>query len=609
MSAAATDWHALDPAAFTSEQRATMTELPDRSILVTGDRPTRDTYTVAFDTDLTGITAFRLEAIPDTRLPHRGPGRGSGIDDGNFMLTELTITAAPAAGGDPVPLQIVEATADYHGQFSGNAHKPEHAIDGDRDTGWSILGETAKPHHAVFRLGAPAGFEGGTKLTFTLLHNFIDQHTLGRFRVAAATTAAPVRVVAGLSPAIESILAAPPEWRNADQRERLRLAFLRQSPRLADENARIAALEKQIPEFTTALMLDERDETRPTHLHVRGEFLNLGDGIDQPAVPALFPPLPPDQPANRLTLARWIVSEDNPLTARVLVNRVWQQYFGRGLVHTTEDFGLQGEPPSHPDLLDWLATEFIRQGWSLKAVHRLIVTSATYRQDSKVSDELLERDPYNVLLARGPRFRVSAEVIRDLALRAGGLLTTKVGGPSVFPPQPDGVTSLSYGPLAWNTSAGDDRYRRGLYTFWKRTAPYASLAAFGAPSRESCIVQRVRSNTPLQALALLNDPVFTEAAQALARRIIEESPADPAARIDRAFRLCLSRPPDDAERDRLQAFLHQQIEHFAAGAADPAKLVPQDAAKELKPDELNELAAWTVLANLLLNLDETITKG
>jgi len=330
----------------------------------------------------------------------------------------------------------------------------------------------------------------------------------------------------------------------------------------------------------TAMVLAEREKPRKSHVLIGGDFLRTGVEV-KPATPAVLPPLEAKAEPDRLDLARWMVSEKNPLTARVTINRVWQQYFGRGLVKTTEDFGSQGDKPSHPELLDWIASEFIRNRWSLKALHRQIVTSATYRQASRHRPDLAERDPENILLARFPRLRVEAEVVRDIALTASGLIHHQVGGPSVFSPQPPRVTDLSRGNLIWVDATGPDRYRRGMYTFWKRTSPYPSLAAFDAPPADFSTVRRNRSNTPLQALTTLNDVVFVEAARALAKRVVREAPADDAARLRHAFRLCLGREPDSAERDMLSTLL----------------------AKE-KPAE----DAWFGVARVLLNLDETITR-
>jgi hypothetical protein len=286
------------------------------------------------------------------------------------------------------------------------------------------------------------------------------------------------------------------------------------------------------------------------------------------------------------------------------MNRIWERYFGRGIVNTLEDFGIMGERPSNPELLDYLATEFVRQHWSLKAMHRLIVTSATYRQSSRISPELLKRDPQNVLLARGPRFRVDAEIVRDIALSASGLLNEKIGGPSVFPPQPAGVSELSYGPLKWVDSVGPDRYRRGLYTYMKRTSMYPAQVTFDGPTAEVTCPRRLRSNTPLQALTTLNDTVYVEAAQALARRVTETGPSDVAGRVAQVFRLCVSRRPTPAELQRVTSFYNAQLRRFEDKQLDASKIAGPSADGE----EKIQLAAWTTVARTILNLDETVTK-
>jgi hypothetical protein len=323
----------------------------------------------------------------------------------------------------------------------------------------------------------------------------------------------------------------------------------------------------------------------------------------------VLPGFPKGEKPDRLALARWLVSEENPLIGRVTMNRIWNHYFGRGIVATVEDFGTMGEKPSNPELLDYLATELPRQHWSMKAMHRLIVTSATYRQSSGVTPELEQKDPQNILLARGPRLRVEAEIVRDVALDASGLLTDKVGGPSVFPPQPAGVEELSYGPLAWKTSVGPDRYRRGMYTYLKRTAMYPGLVTFDEPSSELVCPRRNRSNTPLQALTTLNDEVFNEAARAMAARLMKDIPADDAkARAEYAFRLCLSRRPADDELTQIVSFYDAQLSRFKTKNADAVKLTMIDPANPPKNIDVNELAAWTTVSRAILNLDETVTK-
>jgi hypothetical protein len=329
--------------------------------------------------------------------------------------------------------------------------------------------------------------------------------------------------------------------------------------------------------------------------------------------PAVLPPLPKAVPPSRLALAQWLVNPNHPLTSRVAVNRFWQLYFGLGLVKTAENFGSQGEPPSNPQLLDWLATEFIRTGWDVKGLQKLIVTSAAYRQSSAASKELIEKDPENRLLARGPRFRLSAETVRDNALAASGLLVEEIGGKSVYPYQPPGLweemaigevfTAQSYSP-----SHGKDLYRRSLYTFWKRTVPPPSMATFDAPDREKCTARRLMTNTPLQALVLMNDPTYIEAARALATRTLNEVNGNSAKRVRHAFRLATARDPGAQELKILERQAQQELSHYRRNKADAEKLLkvgesPVD--PKLKPQEL---AAWTMVASTILNLDETMTK-
>jgi hypothetical protein len=350
---------------------------------------------------------------------------------------------------------------------------------------------------------------------------------------------------------------------------------------------------------------------RTTTIQYRGNYLDHGPQVTE-AVPAAFHPLPPGTPANRLAMARWLVDPNNPLVARVMVNRLWEKLFGIGIVSTSEDFGTQGELPVHPELLDYLATEFMASHWDLKHMIRLMVTSAAYRQSSRVTPELAERDPDNRLLARGPRFRLDAEGVRDQALTAAGLLSTKMYGPSVRPFQPSFGLSTAFGHgLDWTTSAGEDRYRRAIYTSWHRTNPYPSMVTFDEPSREVCALRRPRTNTPLQALVTLNDPVYVEAAQALARRMELEGGATPADKVRYGFRLCLARPASDAETARLVQLFEQSLKSYAGKPAEAKKL----ATEPLGPlpagslvNDLVRMAAWTTVGNVLLNLDETLMR-
>ncbi|MCO5296728.1 MAG: PSD1 and planctomycete cytochrome C domain-containing protein [Fimbriimonadaceae bacterium] len=345
----------------------------------------------------------------------------------------------------------------------------------------------------------------------------------------------------------------------------------------------------------TTLVMAEKAAPVQTFMRVRGQFLSKGAEVE-PGVLAVLQPIPATAPPNRLGLAEWIASDKNPLTARVEVNRLWEMVFGRGIVETSENFGTQGTPPTHPELLDWLATEFMQRGWSIKGLLREIVTSATYRQASGVSAQDHEKDPDNRWLARGARFRVDAELVRDIALSASGLLNPKIGGPSVFPDQPDGIWDSPYSGDQWKTSEGPDRYRRGVYTFLKRTAPFPMFLAFDSTSRESCTVRRIRTNTPLQALATLNDPFFIDASKALAKRML----AVPGLRerVGLGFRLGTSRRPSEAEVARLVQVARDQTQYFQNHPDEAAKLADSP-----------ELAAWTIVGNVLLNLDETMTRS
>ncbi len=348
-----------------------------------------------------------------------------------------------------------------------------------------------------------------------------------------------------------------------------------------------------------------RDNPRATYLHKRGDFLRPTERVEA-GLPALFGPLAKNGPHDRLGFARWLVSAENPLVGRVTMNRQWQVFFGRGLVQTTDDFGYQGSPPTHPDLLDWLAVEFLNQRWSMKAMHRLIVTSATYRQSSQVTAEALTNDPENRLLSHAPRVRLEAELIRDSELKAAGMMTETIGGPSVFPPQPPSVTTEgTYGGLAWNDSTGLDRYRRGLYTFAKRTAPFAMLSTFDAPSGEACVARREVSNTPLQALTLLNDAMFVEIARGLANKVVSRGNQSTKAIATEMFRRCLTRPPDQDELNALVDFQMHERERFERDTKAADALVQNGTDSGVSRAEL---AAWTAVARGLLNLDETITK-
>lgn len=618
MRAAEGRWAVLVPSHVASQGGATLTLLPDHSVLAGGKNSDADTYTFDASTDLAGITGVRLEVLGDPSLPNGGPGRDA---DGNFFLSDFELEARPADGhgaNQAVTFKAAEADEAQGGyeikRIVDQKRKP------DSVQGWAIddtLSANVKLRQAVLIPDKPFGFEGGTLFTIRMKHRMLHAaRNIGRFRLSVTTMAEPLKTVQ-LEARLLPVLDMPARSRSPEQASQLAAAYRALAPQLQPTRDQIAKLNKDLKNLgiVTALIVRERPgfERPSTHLHIRGAFLSKGELV-YAGVPSILNPLPSDAMPNRLGLAKWLVSEDNPLTARVAVNHFWEQMFGHGIVETAEDFGSQGELPSHPELLDWLATEFMRDGWSMKKIKRAIVTSATYRQSSYVSPNLEERDPYNRLLARGPRFRVTAETVRDIALAASGLLSPKIGGPSVFPYQPEGVWDEPYSDDKWVESSGEDRYRRGVYTFIRRTSAYPSLLTFDAPSREFCTVRRVRTNTPLQALTTLNDPAFFEAARALAVRVRQEAGPDANARATYAFRLCLSRAPKPDELARVVGFYRQQLTHYqsdpkAAGDVTGDEKTKVASTVPSPPGTANaDLAAWTMVSNVLLNLDETITK-
>ena len=441
-------------------------------------------------------------------------------------------------------------------------------------------------------------------------------------------TTATDPIVDPLPVPIRAIVAMPREARSANQNAALFSYWRTTIAEFQEANDKIELLWSRHPEGASQLVLEERSEMRPTHLLTRGDFLKPAGAVE-PGVPAFLHPLPKNATLDRLAFAKWLVDRNSPTTARSFVNRVWQSIFGTGLVATTEELGSQSEAPSHADLLDWLAVEFMEPGvsfssspksssdslprWNIKHLQRLIVTSATYRQSSKVGAELLSRDPANRLLARGPRFRVDAEIVRDVALAASGLLDRSVGGASVFPPAPEFLflPPASYGPKTWATSEGSAQFRRAMYTFRYRSVPYPALQAFDAPNGDFACVRRSRSNTPLQALTSLNEPVFLECARALAKTMLLEKDSSDSERMKTAFRRCVARMPTDRELSTLLALLEKEKQRFSDGKHNPWELA---AADPEHPPELPagatpvQWAAWTVVSRVLLNLDETITK-
>lgn len=592
------EWTLLKPITATGSLPL-LTILEDGSIIASGDQSKRDIYDVTFANNLPDITAMRLEVLPDPSLPRNGPGRVYYEGPfGDFFLSEVSLLA------DQQPIKLIHASHSFASGSGASA-----CLDGNQQTGWSIDGGQGKPHVAVFRFESPVA--SAKQLDLSLLFEKYYAAGLGRFRVWVTNEPRPVEA-SPLPTNLEGVLRQSSADRPRDP-ELVRF-FCSISPDLASERQPIDQLKSAARAATTALIMVERPANNPrlTRRHHRGEFLQPKEVVE-PASLSMLPPLAPKYPANRLGLAKWLVGDENPLSARVTANRQWSAIFGRGIVKTTEDFGSQGANPTHPDLLDWLAIEFaglspsadevnLPARWSLKRLHRLMMTSTTYRQSSRVSAELLARDPSNELYARAPRTRLEAELVRDLSLQVSGVLSDKIGGPSVFPPQPASVTTEgTYGAIAWNVSTGEDRYRRSLYTFAKRTSPYAMYMTFDGPSGEACVARREVTNTPLQALTMLNDTILIEAAQTLGRDIAArtDSPTD---RMQHLFRHCLTRPATVEELNLLNQFLQDQL-----GRLERKELNAESVAGP--GDNAVARAAWTLVARALLNLDETIMKN
>jgi hypothetical protein len=594
-------WKTLTPVSMKAEKGGEMNLLPDGSILLSKDNPPTNVYQLTIKTPISGARTLRLEAMPDDSLPYGGPGRSPA--EGNFVLTSLEAAETlPATPSRPMPLGFAGASATYEqGGFAAIG-----AIEKGKSGGWAVWQAPDKQHlSADFKFARPLDLSPDGELRLTLrFESPHKQHTLGHFRLSVTSQAA-------IPPQISQILAMPAEKRTPPQKDSLR-DFYRSnvSTDYAMLSAPVDSAKKQIEQLETAItktMVMDDAAPREAHVLFRGIYDKPLDKVER-GVPAALPPLPAGAPNNRLGLAKWMVDPANPLPARVMVNRYWQQFFGIGIVKTSDDFGTQGEPPTHPELLDWLAVRFISSGWNVKQIQRLILTSATYRQSSDVTTDLLDRDPQNRLLARGPRFRMSSFQIRDQALAASGLLSATIGGPPVKPYQPPGVwEEMSLDEIKYVQDKGESLYRRSLYTFWRRTV--APTMMFDVSPRTVCMVRPLRTNTPLQALALLNDTTYVEAARVLSQTLLESGSGDDLSRINHVFELLTERLPDEQERKILSASLARLRQQYAGRHDDAVKLV---SVGETPPDpkqNVEELASWTALVNMVMNLDETITKG
>lgn len=569
------------------------------------------TYSVRLKPGERTVTGVRLEALKHKNMTNGGLSRSV---NGNFVLTEFELLLHRPDMNEPQPIKLAEAIADH----SQDRYPISNTIDGNRSSGWAILGRP-KPEDrtAVFKLQKPLKTTAETTLLVRLKHDsqFVS-HAIGRFRLSLTSAARPaIDGKGGLPADVVAALQTPREQRTEDQ-QRVLVEFHRNESRvLAPVRKQLAAARKRLDDTakkstTTVMVMEEMETPRQAFYLNRGQYDQPGEEV-QPGIPVSLGTIPRGTPNNRLGFARWVVDPANPLTARVTVNRYWQTYFGRGLVRSSSDFGAQGEWPSHPKLLDWLAVEFMEKGWNVKAMQKLIVMSATYRQSSVVTPELGKSDPGNQLLARGPRFRLNGFTIRDQALAVSGLLTEKLGGPSVKPYQPPGMWAEVAGRAsggAYQQSTGPDLYRRSMYTFWKRAVAPPTMIIFDASGREACNVSHNSTNTPLQSLATLNDIQFVEAARFLAQRMMLEGGSTPAEQLTYGWRLVLSRRPDETELGRLVSGYER---HRAAFKRDSEKAEALLSIGEAPRDErldVTEHAALTTIANVILNLDETVTK-
>jgi hypothetical protein len=603
-------WTHLRPLQATSNLPILTIEADD-SIFASGDTAKRDVYEITVAAHTEPITAIRLEALPDSRLPARGPGTTYYEGTlGDFYLVEMTASHQGTA------VDFSHASETYaKNRYGKNPVGAQFTIDGDVQTGWSVDGRQGERHVAVYQLREP--LPAGSELTFTLTFGRHFASSLGRFRFSATSSERPARAVP-FEAELEQLLGMPPSALTDEQNRKLQAELRKQfaltAPQLDKPAEEIRKLLAQ-PEVPTSLIFAERpaEHPRPTFRHHRGEYLQPAEQV-QPGVPAIWPGLPADAARNRLSLARWLVSDDHPLTSRVTVNRLWSTLLGTGIVATEQDFGLQGAAPSHPELLDWLALQFMHaDGWSQKRLLRRIVSSRTYRQSSQVNAAAASIDPGNRLLSYAPRFRLEAESLRDSLLVASGQLSRQLGGPPVRPLQSTGITEVAYGSPTWQADNGPDRYRRSLYTYMKRTAPFAMSATFDAPSGEACIANRSRSNSPLQALTLLNDVMVVDIARAAGKRHAAAT-ANPIASVEakdssqhreqlqQLFRSVLVRPATPEELNLLADFWQTQYQTFAAHP-EQAQLLVSETQGQPAPT-----AAWIATARALFALDETQTR-
>jgi hypothetical protein len=614
------EWTVLKPADAISKQGATLKVLEDGTIQAGGENPASDTYELKFSAPLRGMTALRLEVLPDDLLPAKGPGRAS---NGNFVLNEFSIAAADK------PVEWASVTASH----SQKDYPIASSTDGNQQTGWAILPQVGRANEAVFETKTDLGDGSETPLSIVMQYNFGGSHTIGKFRIGVTNSPRPVRAGSdsGVPKNITEIVALEPAKRSEQQKQELSAYYRTIAPQLAATRSQLADLQKQRDALFGAVrttLVSTAGMPRMMRILPRGNWLDDSGEAVAPSAPGFMTPrqiAPEGGRLTRLDLANWLISPENPLTARVFVNRLWKIAFGQGLVRSMEDFGSQGTPPTHPRLLDWLALKFMApassnpkseipnpksQAWDIKRMLKLIVMSGTYRQSSYAGEALRQRDPYNQWLARQGRFRMDAEMVRDNALAVSGLLVEKLGGPSARPYQPPLYWAyLNFPTREYQNDKGDGLYRRGLYTYWCRTFLHPSLKAFDAPTREECTADRPRSNTPLQALVLLNDPTYVEAARAFAERIVREGGPDTASRLEFVYRQALSRSVRREEAKLLEGLYQRHLESYRAEPKSAEELLHVGDHAVPAAMNLAELAAWTSVARVILNLHEMVTRN
>jgi mono/diheme cytochrome c family protein len=615
-------WRVLAPLQATAEHGTKLTIQTDKSILASAAAAPQNVYTVTAKTDLKSITGFRLEALPDKSLPKGGPGRAG---NGNFVVSELRVFFGEKA--DAIALQ--NATATVEQTLAGNATpygkwSAASAIDNDAkgsSWGWAILPEANKPNQMVVE--TKESIDGNNSvLKFVIEQNHTNSgHTLGKFRLAVTSAAQPLsaKKTQGLPENIRTILAVDGPSRTDKQKSDLTAHYRSIAPSLAETRKKIAALNQQkvqlTKEHTRSTLVTVAVKPRAMRVLPRGNWMDDSGPEVTPTVPHFLRQVERAQAdkasrANRLDLANWLMSKDNPLTARVFVNRLWKLYFGRGLVSSLDDFGKQGTQSAHPEILDELASDFIDSEWDVKQTIKTIVTSSTYKQSSQSDEASRTRDPFNDLLARQGRYRQDAEMIRDSVLSVSGLLVRKIGGRSVRPYQPAGYYAhLNFPKRTYQHDKGENLWRRTVYTHWQRQFLHPSLRAFDAPSREECTVERARSNTPLAALVMLNDPIYVEASRAFAERTLNEAPKEMGPRISFVFQRALLREPSVDETKIVSQLLVKYEKDFREDPVAAKKLI--DIGERPTPENLDavELATWTGICRILFNTHEFITRN